>query len=90
MRGVALAWVFSMVLSTVNSVREGDGLPVPGVLVGDSVIMALLALLGEVAPTPASLAAWGFVIAQIIANPKLLPGSGKPGTATAAATGGAA
>lgn len=80
MKGVALAWIFSMTLSTVNSVREGDGLPVPGVLVGDSVIMALLALLGEVAPTPASLAAWGFVIAQLLQNPKLLPGSGLPAT----------
>lgn len=87
MKGVALAWIFSMTLSTVNSVREGDGLPVPGVLVGDSVIMALLALLGEVAPTPASLAAWGFVIAQILQNPKLLPGSGLPATTSNTAGG---
>lgn len=89
MKGVALAWIFAMTLSTVNSVREGDGLPVPGVLVGDSVIMALLALVGEVAPLPASLAAWGFVIAELLANPKLLPGSGLPAT-TSTTAGGAA
>jgi hypothetical protein len=73
MKGVLLAWITALTLSTVNSFRSGDGLPVPGVLVGDSVIMAILALISEVAPTPAALAAWGFIIAQIIANPSILP-----------------
>lgn len=80
-----------MTISTVNSFRSGDGLVVPGVLVGDSVIMALLALLAEVAPTPAALAAWGFIIAQVIVNPSVLP-VGPPATTStpAAATAAAA
>jgi len=84
MKGVLLAWMTTMTISTVNSFRSGDGLVVPGVLVGDSVIMALLALLAEVAPTPAALAAWGFIVAQLIANPSLLPVG--PGATTATPT----
>ncbi len=83
MKGVTLAWFTAMTLSVVNSIRAGDGLPAPGVLVGDSVIMAALALLAEVAPAPASIAAWGFIVAQVLINPKLIPGSGLPSSTTA-------
>jgi hypothetical protein len=63
----------SLVLSTVDSLRRGQGLPVPGVLVGDSVVMAALALTAEVAPTPSALAAWGFLIAAVLASPSVIP-----------------
>lgn len=74
MKGITLAWLTALTISTVNSIRSGDGLPTPGVLVGDSLIMAALALVGEAAPTPAALAAWGYVIAAVLINPKVLPG----------------
>lgn len=68
-----MAWLTAMTLNTVNSLRAGDGLPIPGQLVGDSVIMAMLGLVAEVAPTPAALAAWGFLIASVLASPKVIP-----------------
>lgn len=63
----------AMTISTVNSIRSGDGLPVPGILVGDTVLFALLGLLSEVAPAPAAIAAWGFIIAQVLSNPSIIP-----------------
>ncbi len=68
-----LAWLTSLTISTVDSFRAGKGAPVPGALVGDSVIMAVLGLLAEVAPTPAALAAWGFLIAAVLASPNVIP-----------------
>ena len=62
-----------MLISTVNSFRSGGSAPIPGQLVGDSVIMAVLGLLAEVAPTPAAMAAWGFLIAAVLANPAVIP-----------------
>lgn len=73
MKGVLLAWLTAMTLNTVNSLRAGEGMPIPGQLVGDSVIMAALGLVAEVAPTPAALAAWGFLIASVLASPQVIP-----------------
>lgn len=87
MKGVLLAWLTAMTISTVDSFRAGKGAPVPGVLVGDGVIFAVLGLLAEVAPTPATLAAWGYLIAALIANPQVIPPavSIKPAAKTAGA-----
>ncbi len=68
----------ALVLSTVDSLRAGKGMPVPGVLVGDSVIMAVLGLTAEVAPTPSALAAWGFLIAAVLASPQVIPPAFSP------------
>ena len=84
MKGVLLAWVTALLISTVDSLRAGKGMPIPGVLVGDSVIMAALGLTAEVAPTPSALAAWGFLIAAVLASPQVIPPALKP-TATAPA-----
>ena len=84
MKGVLLAWMTALTISTVDSLRAGKGTPVPGVLVGDSVIMAVLGLVAEVAPTPAALAAWGFLIAAVIASPQVIPPGLKPTTPAAA------
>lgn len=73
MKGVLLAWLTALTISTVDSLRAGKGMPVPGVLVGDSVIMAVLGLTAEVAPTPSALAAWGFLIAAVLASPQVIP-----------------
>lgn len=81
MKGVLLAWLTALTISTVDSLRAGKGMPIPGVLVGDSVIMAVLGLVAEVAPTPATLAAWGFLIAAVLASPQVIPPALKP-TAT--------
>lgn len=70
-----------MTISTINAIRSGDGLPVPGILVGDTILFALLGLLSEVAPAPAGIAAWGFIIAQIIQNPSIIPVGPPPTTA---------
>ena len=85
MKGVLLAWMTALTISTVDSLRSGKGMPVPGVLVGDSVIMAALGLLAEVAPTPAALAAWGFLIAAVLASPTVIPPGLKPQGAPATA-----
>ena len=85
MKGVLLAWMTALTISTVDSLRSGKGMPVPGVLVGDSVIMAALGLLAEVAPTPAALAAWGFLIAAVLASPQVIPPGLKPTGAPQAA-----
>ena len=61
-------------------------MPIPGVLVGDSVIMAVLALTAEVAPGPSALAAWGFLIAAVLASPQVIPPALKPTAPTPAAT----
>ncbi len=73
MKGVLLAWVVAMGITTVDSFRAGRGAPVPGARVGDGVLFAGLGLLPEVAPTPATLAAWGFLIAAVIASPQVIP-----------------
>ena len=78
MKGVLLAWLTALTISTVNSLRNGQGMPVPGVLVGDSVLMAVLGLTAEVAPTPSALAAWGFLIAAVLASPQVIPRALKP------------
>ena len=78
MKGVLLAWLTALTISTVDSLRAGRGMPVPGVLVGDSVIMAFLGLTAEVAPTPSALAAWGFLIAAILASPSVIPPAFSP------------
>jgi hypothetical protein len=83
-KGVLLAWMTALTISTVDSLRAGKGMPIPGVLVGDSVIMAVLGLVAEVAPTPAALAAWGFLIAAVIASPQVIPPGLKPTTTAAA------
>ena len=83
MKGVLLAWLTALTISTVDSLRAGQGMPIPGVLVGDSVIMAVLGLTAEVAPTPSALAAWGFLIAAVLASPQVIPPALKP-TMTAA------
>lgn len=82
MKGVLTAWMAAMVISTINSIRSGDGLPVPGILVGDTVIFAMLGLVAEFAPAPAGLAAWGFIVAQVIANPSVIPVGPPKTTAT--------
>ena len=78
MKGVLLAWLTALTISTVDSLRAGRGMPVPGVLVGDSVIMAFLGLTAEVAPTPSALAAWGFLIAAVLASPQVIPPAFSP------------
>jgi hypothetical protein len=90
LKGVLLAWLTALTITTVDSFRAGKGAPVPGALVGDSVIMAILGLLAEVAPTPAALAAWGFLAAAVLASPNVIPPavSVKP-TASSAAPAGA-
>jgi hypothetical protein len=62
-----------MTITTVDGFRAGKGAPVPGALVGDGVVFAILAMVAEVAPTPAALAAWGFIIAAVIATPAMIP-----------------
>ena len=78
MKGVLLAWLTALTISAVDSLRAGKGMPVPGVLVGDSVIMAVLGLTAEVAPTPSALAAWGFLAAAVLASPQVIPPAFSP------------
>lgn len=71
MRGITLAWAVGLGLMTWRTAQEFHRPPVPGRLLGASVVFAMLALLAEYEPAAraAVLAAWGFDVAVLFKLP---------------------
>lgn len=71
MRGITLAWAVGLGLMTWRTAQEFHRPPVPGRILGASVVFAALALLAEYGPAQraAVLAAWGFDVAVLFKLP---------------------
>ena len=71
MRGIVLAWAVGLGIMTWRTAQEFGQPPVPGRLLGASVVFAALALLAEYQPATraATLAAWGFDVAVLLGVP---------------------
>jgi hypothetical protein len=71
LRGITLAWAVGLGLMTWRTAQEFHRPPVPGRLLGASVVFAALALLAEYEPATraAVLAAWGFDLAVLFKLP---------------------
>ena len=82
--GLLSAWMVSLGIVSWDQVKAKH-LPVPGSLVGVSIVFAFLGLVGEWNSRVAAVAGWGLVVAQAISI-----ASGKVPTlaSTTAATGG--
>ncbi len=67
MRGITLAWAVGLALMTWRTAQEFHRPPVPGRILGASMVFAALALLAEYEPAAraAVLAAWGFDVAVL-------------------------
>lgn len=65
MRGLLLAWLAGLGLMSWRDVQEYHRPPVPGRLLGASLVFAALGVIAEYEParTPAAIAAWGFDLA---------------------------
>ena len=84
MRGLVLAWAVGLGILTWRTAQEFHKPPVPGRLLGASMVYVLLALLAEYEPAKraAVLAAWGFDVAVLFkAGPKALISTAGFGTA---------
>lgn len=81
--GLLTAWLVSMGLSSWTQLKNGQ-IPIPGTLVGVSVVYIALGAVSEWSEGVATLAGWGFVAAQAIS----LASGGK--TASAQQQGGTA
>lgn len=71
MRGITLAWAVGLGLMTWRTAQEFHRPPVPGRLLGASVVFMALGLLAEYPPATkaAVLAAWGFDVAVLFKLP---------------------
>jgi hypothetical protein len=84
-RGIILAWAVGLGLMTWRTAVEFHRPPVPGRILGASVVFAALALLAEYEPATraAVLAAWGFDVAVLLGlPPSALTGAGPKSQAT--------
>jgi len=84
-RGITLAWAVGLGLMTWRTAAEFHRPPVPGRILGASVVFAALALLAEYEPATraAVLAAWGFDVAVLLGlPPSVLTGAGPKSQAT--------
>lgn len=83
MRGLVLAWAVGLGILTWRTAQEYHKPPVPGRLLGASMVYVLLALLAEYEPAKraAVLAAWGFNVAVLFkAGPAALVSTAGFGT----------
>ena len=92
MRGIVLAWGVGLGILSWRTVQQYHKPPVPGRVLGASVVYAALALIAEYEPATAAatLAAWGFTVAVLFkAGPQVLTNTkGLGETSPAAKTGG--
>ena len=75
MAGITLAWLLGETIIVWRSVAKNHRPPMPGQLLGSSVLFALLAGLAEYQParTTATLMAFGFDIAALLYQPGKYP-----------------
>jgi hypothetical protein len=74
-RGLVLAWAVGLGIMTWREIQEYHRPPVPGRLLGGSLVFAALAVIAEYPPAtgPATIAAWGFDLAVFFqAGPQAL------------------
>lgn len=93
MRGLVLAWAVGLGILTWRTAQEYHKPPVPGRILGASMVYVLLAFLAEYEPArrAAVLAAWGFDVAVLFkAGPAALVSTAGFGGAPSAGEGGSA
>jgi hypothetical protein len=70
-KGITLAWLTTLAIGTYRWERNNGSavLPPPSLYVGAAVTFSVLGLASGVAPKPAAIVAWGFVVAALV-NPQ--------------------